>query len=534
MTRLGLALAIVCHLVFAGLYALHTPAFEGPGELERFTAARTFATTGELPTGTRSAPLHVAVLAALLVAMDATDTVPRASTDGVAKDGACAYRHGFDEVAPVSSEIVVLRLLRAFSILCGACTLFLTWRIGRTLCPERGGVAAAAAICVACLPQWAFTHATLDERALAGVFAHLLLLEAIAATATRDLSTARAVRLGAWLGLGMLSGLAPTFVLLPAIACGRILVRGSAARGATLRAVTTAALVTILLAGWWFAVAGEPAARAIATTPASGVGARLCELATAFVGTFGVRSVPVPGWLVMLAFALIAASLLGVAITIARSRAGGVPRAPGLLLLLVAISCAQLGVAFGGGPFEGRDLAVAAGPMLLLYALGLHGLGVPGAVLALAPLSAALVQALVFWPAFALDPARLTDGYEAALHGGLAHTGPSHPGLRLLAPEADAIVRELPLFRFTTPGDLAVGAGCTLHLVDDRGRVLFASFEELGTNLAGEVRLPVRVWNAIAPGTTVRWRVRRIPNRAHHEGWRAMPTSEWRSFVRQR
>jgi hypothetical protein len=158
----------------------------------------------------------------------------------------------------------------------------------------------------------------------------------------------------------------------------------------------------------------------------------------------------------------------------------------------------------------------------------------PGAVLAFAPLSAALVQALVFWPAFALDPARLTDGYEAALHGGLAHTGPIHPGLRLLAPEADAIVRELPLFQFTTPGDLAVGAGCTLHLVDDRGRVLFASFEELGTNLAGEVRLPVRVWNAIAPGTTVRWRVRRIPNRAHHEGWRAMPTSEWRSFVRQR
>ena len=573
MRRICLAMAIVCQLAFGTLYLLRTPVFEGPDENDHYYYAIHLAHTKTLPTvigsheltGLESwreaglghhPPLYYAVVAGCLWLCDSTDLWPRFSMDGVPRDGPCKFRHGFDEIAPVSAEVAVFRMLRALSLLCGVGSLLPTWRIALRIFPRSPGIAEAAALCLACVPQWSFCHAVLDNGCLATLLAHAVLLVLVRAVAEQRLSTRSGVWLGLWLGLGLITKLTViALVPLAGVVIAYAAFAGRERRGETLRSAVVAGLLVVFVSGWfflrnhslygeWLGMNAHALAYAQSRVPAPLVAEPieywwklvLVPLATSFVANFGWMRVPAPDFVIGMAWIVIAVALAGFVASRLRKQEA-LRTGPSLFVLLLAIGLVSASVLKFNADYvqpQGRYLFAAAGPMLILFCAGLHAFGVPKVALVLAPLSSGLVLALVFWPRFGLDPSTLDNGYEAVLHGGIRHVGTPAPGLSLLAPEPGTRCSEAPVFRFSIPPAEPLGGGYTIHAWSETGRILFCTFELVGTSLAGEFPFPSGPWQQLPIGETMHWRVRRIPNRAHHERWQDMPQSEVRTLVRIR
>src|SRR5262249_39398728 len=119
-----------------------------------------------------------------------------------------------DEAWPCSQEVRGFLVLRAFTLLLGLGSLLLAGRVARVLFPERPLLADACVLCLACIPQWAFTHAMLDNGALATLLAHAAVLVLVLAADARELRASRGLLLGALIGLGLLSKLT-ALALLP-------------------------------------------------------------------------------------------------------------------------------------------------------------------------------------------------------------------------------------------------------------------------------------------------------------------------------
>jgi hypothetical protein len=155
------------------------------------------------------------------------------------------------ELAPGLPSLGVLRLLTL------ACSLGTAW-VACRLCAlafERASTAAAAMVVAAFLPVSLYMAPAFSNEPFAALFGTLLVLEAVRLLKGATLARWTLMRIGLWLGLGLLSK--PSVVLLlPALLVllawrGRS-AAGAAHWGASARPVMAVLALAVMVAGWWY------------------------------------------------------------------------------------------------------------------------------------------------------------------------------------------------------------------------------------------------------------------------------------------
>jgi hypothetical protein len=568
-------LALACYLLFGSLYLVRTPVFEGPDENGHYWYALHLCHAGSLPivqkghdlTGQpgwnevsqgHHPPLYYLMLAGLMRGLGMGDTWPRWSLEGVPPGGPLKFRHGFDEAWPWSQEVRGFLVLRAFTLLLGLGSLLLAGRIAGVVFPGRAPLADATMLCLACLPQWAFAHAVLDNGALATLLAHAAVLALAGVANARALPAARAAGLGALLGAGLLSKLTMLALLpLAGLVVLWLLVAEPARRAQTLRGALLCAAVAAAISGWFFvrnerlygewlgmnahalAYADSRVPDALLAQPARYWGYVLERLGISFLGSFGWNGVDVPRGLALGAWALVGVGLGGFALG-RWLPGGGLRMHPPLLVVMVAIWLVVGSVLEFNRRYaqpQGRYAFAAAGPMVLVFCAGLTALGgafLARLALAAAPVSSALVLGLVFWPAFA--PATgSADRFEAVLHGGLRSPGLVVSGYKLASPADRARCEGPPAFEFSAPATERPDSRYSIHAWTGGGRIVFGVYELTSIPLLpGRLEFPAEPWQQLPIGEPIFWRVRRLPDRLRGERWQDMPSSEVRQLERVR
>ncbi len=581
MQRPVLWLALACHLFLALGYLVSTPLYEAPDENTHLQYVLHLAGARSLPLvpGTAEAlgrsrmdeaiqayhpPLYYALLAATLCAAGEADLAATGAEnpDYGAKDSARPGRylhfvHGADERPPVSAEVRVFWLLRGWSVLFGLLAILITHRLGRLAFPASPAIADAAALLLACLPQWSFMHAVVNNDNLATLLSHAALLLLAAALARRRLSILTGLGLGLVIGLALLAKLTAAF-LAPLV----FLVYLAAFcwwkqdRRMVLLSGAAAACSAAAVSGWFFLRNARLYGSLMALDvhqasfggslriPAGEVwdylaGGFLPTLLRSLLGDLGWFCFPAADWVVLAGKITAAVAALGLVLRVASRRREG-DRAVVALLSGCALLVFALVVHYNTlmrGP-HARYLFPAAGALSVLFASGLvraaglipaHARRALSWLLVLAP--PALGGAVLlgqFRPAFAPEQTP-APAVHACLARGIA-SEPTEPAIELLEPQDGAELQAAPLFRWRAPAE--DGAIYTLHFYTAAGRVLFATYELLHVEIRGDSwRFPEEWWRHFEPrGEPVFWKVRRLPDRSKGEPAGATPESRARRF----
>jgi hypothetical protein len=269
--RIGWGLLLLFGAV-AFFYSLVVPPFETPDEPFHYAFARHVAAGNGLPVQSADghgpweqegsqAPLYYLITGALTSWIDQQDYVttgvrnPRANIGDPLEPGNKNFMlySGFDW--PLTGSVLALHIGRWFSVLCGALTVFFTWRTARLAFPGREELALLAAATVAAIPQFHFISASFSNDNMITVvsaatifqLARLLALPGQAPIARRE-----------WLVLGTLLGLAALSKLqgLGLFVAATPVVLWLAWRRRNARLVVEAALLAgapaLLIAGWWY------------------------------------------------------------------------------------------------------------------------------------------------------------------------------------------------------------------------------------------------------------------------------------------
>ncbi len=570
MRSFWLAVALLAHLTLAGTYAWRAPAWEGPDENDHAYYASFLAATGRQPTILQSSattgrapheeaslghhpPLYYAILGGLARALGSGDYTPFWSPNPawpVTSD--LKWQHGRDEQPPVSREIGMLRVLRCFSVLLGAVSITLTWALARVLFSTRLGIADAAVVGLACLPQWSWMHGVLDNGNLATALAAATLLVLARGARAGALGLGTGAALGLLLGVALLTKLTALFLLpMVAVAYAHAVIVARGGRGRLFASAAIAFGLAALLSGAWFwrnatlygdplALAPHAVAYASNRVPADLRSSYIVgdfvwrTLHSTFAGVgWSCRAAPRAAEYAAAVVALLA--LLGVA---ARARVlareGGAPLGTSLVALgLTVAGLVQYNLTFFQP--QGRYLFPAIGVVAILLGAGLAQLPLAKSIGRVAGF-AVVVGALVLqhtWFLPMLTPEPVDEPRYASYHEGL-HT-PAAPAQRTLvatAPAPDARLDTPPTFRWLDPQGTPSDAYSLILTFPDG--VAFATWETARVALTGgEWSMPASYWAALPHGQAVRWRVRRIADRARGEAARDQAESDERTLLRQ-
>ena len=260
----AIALILIAFILLATLYSQIIPLGEAPDEVPHFTVVRYIVQNGHLPSTDEEheafqPPLYYLLCAGLTFWADYDGYVAKANADYSLDPGQPKnlLLHASDEAFPHRGWALTWRLLRLLSVVCGAVTVWATYRIGRTLFPGRPAVGLTMAGLNAFIPEFLFMSGVVNNDNLAAAISALLLLQMVRLVKGRD-DWLTVGSLGILLGLGVLSKVSVAVGALPA---GLALLYAAWKReGRPLPAVICAlrwgALVaglTLLIAGWWFA-----------------------------------------------------------------------------------------------------------------------------------------------------------------------------------------------------------------------------------------------------------------------------------------
>ncbi|MEZ5965551.1 MAG: hypothetical protein R3F56_17080 [Planctomycetota bacterium] len=466
-SSLALTLALLCHLALAGGYWLVTPALEAPRE-EDYVEAGSRAALGF---GCDDA--YTAMLAAGMCALGERDLV--ATAIPAVGPGALRLQHGADEAVGSRAQ-ATLGALRVLSVLLGLVSIACTHAIARHLHPA-SGVPAVASLMLACMPQWAFSHAVLWHGPLLVAAAHLLLLLQV-----RQLSAAAPSVRGA-LAAGIVAALAlgtahAGWVVVALGLLGQGLVLAHAPRRGTL---SLTLFVAVASAG----LLAQPPRPHVVDPRRDAL-----DLVRSFVAEFGRGALGQPRLPELLTLAMVAAAAIGWLLGGRRLCGRARPT------LLVSFACSlgtMAGVAAAADDgWHGRHLLVAGGPMMIMTAVGLVTLWrrvAPAALqraashpfAALLPfLPSCLVLVAHVRPALRLPPT--FDARFVTLHAGL-RTRPAHE----LTAEAVRLDSEARVVLSWHPIDSDAEATDPYAVVGwyADGRVAFASHARDGILLRG-------------------------------------------------
>lgn len=279
-------LVLTLYLLLGLIYAVNTPIFEASDELWHYPFVRHLADGNPLPVQdpgnvgpwkqeASQQPLYYALAAALTFWVDSSDMEavrwlnPHVDNGVLTPDGNSnlVIHRPEGERFPWSGTVLAVRLIRVLSVLMGAGTVYLTWRIARHLFPGRPELAWGAAVVNAFTPMFLFISAAVNNDNLAILLSSVsifLMLRQVRQAADssqeggrRDLNRESLV-LGVVLGLAALTktsalGLIPLALL--TILLSTWIQRKKAAQTWVLSFVGRATLLIVpvlLLAGWWY------------------------------------------------------------------------------------------------------------------------------------------------------------------------------------------------------------------------------------------------------------------------------------------
>jgi hypothetical protein len=307
--------------------ALTTPTLEAPDEVLHYDYIRSLVNTGS-PPGVREgeksfgnhAPLYyvVGALGARWVGENDLDAWRGRHNPffgyrfgDVGRDNKNIYLHPDDDRLGDSDTWLGVRIVRVLSVLMGATTVWVVYRVGREVFPEQPEMAIGAAGLAAFIPEFLFISGAINDDNGASLFGALALW-AIVRILRKGCNLRRCVGLGVTLGLGLLSKLT-VIALLPAagLAVAVVAWRTGSWRELFRWGVVVIGLAALLIAPWsirQYLLHGDPiglsqerAGFGEAKGPPSlgDLGPDLYWLRTSFWGRFGAfgRQSDSPRWL---------------------------------------------------------------------------------------------------------------------------------------------------------------------------------------------------------------------------------------------
>ena len=266
----GIALILAGFLALATLYSVTTPIFESPDEIWHYPVIQHIATGHGLPiqepgTGQlwqqegSQPPLYYLLGAAATFWIDTSDLPQRLWNNPHAHIGIPladgnknVIVHTAAEDFPYRGTVLAVHLIRLLSVLLGAITVLLTYRLALAVFPGRVALAAGAAAVCAFIPQFLFISGSVNNDNLVTTLAALALWQVVRLL-QGDNSPGHLLRLGIVIGLAALSKLSGLGLLVLAAAS---LVMVSWQRR-SLRLLLQGGILVVapvaLLAGWWYA-----------------------------------------------------------------------------------------------------------------------------------------------------------------------------------------------------------------------------------------------------------------------------------------
>lgn len=276
-----LALILVLYLVVGLTYAFATPIFEASDEIWHYPVVREISENHRLPVqdpAVKAAwaqegsqpPLYYFVAALLTGWIDTSDyeanaianPFPKIGVPG-ATDNLNLVAHPLDQNMSQGGTVLAVNLIRWLSLLIGATTVYLTYRLAQTVFPTRPQLPVLAAAFVAFNPMVLFINASINNDNLVMLLTTLALW-----LLTMDMNKGgQDMRWGQTLLMGIVVGLAAITkvsgaVLAPVVALGLLLTAyaspqtPSAARNGlyaiVLGRLVIFALTVSLVAGWWY------------------------------------------------------------------------------------------------------------------------------------------------------------------------------------------------------------------------------------------------------------------------------------------
>lgn len=411
MQRRVLWLILSAYLVLATVYSVVTPVFEASDELWHYPMVQYLATHGlALPpqdpatvTAWRQEgsqpPLYYLAAALLTAPIDTSDMEairrinPHADIGLVRPDGNAnmIVHRAEQEAFPWRGTVLAVHIARLFSVLLGAGTVYVTYRLGRELFPKRPEVALGAAALNAFLPMFLFISGSVNNDNLSNLTGNLLLLLVVlllkAQTAPR---TRFYVLVGIVAGAGLLAKLS-IGALIPLVALALLVL---ALRLRDWRPLVFGGLVsgglTIAIAGWWYLrnaqLYNDPTGlnmfldvvgrRAIPANAAQ-LWAERHSFTQAFWGFFGGVNVPLPDAIYLIFNIIGGIGIIGALAFIANKLVRGdvrrvsawLPHAVALLWIAITF-VSYLRWTAETWASQGRLIFVALSPILVWMALG--------------------------------------------------------------------------------------------------------------------------------------------------------------------
>ena len=566
-----LCVGLTVHVGLSLVMVFSTPLYEGPDEQGHYHYAVYLAQNGSMPLILGSAtglgrspveetelghhpPLYYGLLSATLWTFDARDMMPTwveaVSLDEVPKSGVpppLKFRHGWDEVVPVSPEVRVFRVLRLWSVLFGVVSLLCTYRIGCVVFPQRRVIASAAVVFLVSLPRWSFTHGVLDNGNLASMWSHLALASCVTASARGVPGPRASLMIGLWTGLALVTKLNSLFLVgvVGVLFAGTWVVRRAGLRDVLVGGVC-AGVPVVLLSGWFFVrnellygdLLGQKVHMQAFAPTALGdrswewlSGGFLPRVLESSVGALGWGSVVLPSVVTWLFGGLLLAAVVGWFASV--TRVARFREVPFVLLVIAALAVAAILVRFNmtfAQP-QGRYLYPAAGAIALLLAAGWHRVFGPWfvRVVWLGPLLGTASVFVAVLPQFRIDPeAEGVDPHFACLQ---ARSGRALPvvGLDLVSPEDGAsfgsVGESAPTFAWRGPS--ATDSGLyEVRIFGPDDYVVAGTWWLAKLPLReGAFTPPVAMWHSLPRSRRTFVQVNRVPNRKLGETMADVPAS---------
>ncbi len=227
---LGLILGLF--LLLGGIYAVTTPVFEASDELWHYPMVRHLADGNPLPVQVydpaeagpwkqeaSQPPLYYYLSAALTFWVDTADMEavrlenPHVDNGVITEDGNNNLVVHHPDWNQWQGTLLAVHIVRLASVLLGALTVYLTYRIGREVAPDRPEIGLGAAAVNAFIPMFLFISGAVNNDNLAIPLASLAILLMIVAVTGRGrlgrvAQATSAKRWLFWVLLGVVIGLA--------------------------------------------------------------------------------------------------------------------------------------------------------------------------------------------------------------------------------------------------------------------------------------------------------------------------------------
>lgn len=221
-----LVLILGLFIILGFIYAFITPAFEASDELWHYPMVQHLAGGNPLPVQVfdpaqagpwnqeaSQPPLYYYLGAALTSWIDQSDMTqvrwlnPHVDNGVITPDGNINLAIHDPVANPWQGTLLAVRLVRLVSVLMGALTVYLTYRIAAEVAPERAEIALGAAAFNAFLPMFLFISGSVNNDNLAVPLASLAILLMIRIVTKRN-TTFYSVSWWEWVLLGSVIGLA--------------------------------------------------------------------------------------------------------------------------------------------------------------------------------------------------------------------------------------------------------------------------------------------------------------------------------------